>query len=124
MSASTSSGPSFTRFGARDKTKMEVPLGKPVNPKVFFANERCDIDFYWENSFIIRTFLHWMQFCSILAFLSIGLVDYGDSMAQVGGLIFTLVSLGLMFYALVKYHERSNRLAKKGEAFVKSGRYG
>ncbi len=55
-----------------------------------------------------------MQFCSILAFLAISLVDYGDSIAQVGGIVFTLISLLLMFYALVKYHERANRLAKKG----------
>ena len=104
MSASTVSQPSTSRIlpnSLHKQKKQDPPLGKPVNPKVFFANE--------------RTFLHWMQFCSILAFLSIGLVDYGDSMAQVGGFVFTLISLGLMFYALVKYHERSNRLAKKGK---------
>jgi len=49
----------------------------------------------------------------VLGAISIGLVNYGDQVAQVGGLVFSTASVFLMFYALVKFHERGNRLGRR-----------
>ncbi|KAJ3055052.1 hypothetical protein HK097_011615 [Rhizophlyctis rosea] len=75
------------------------PGGPPPNPKGFFANE--------------RTFLSWMNLVLVLGALAVGLVNFGDKMAQTAGVIFTVISLGFMFYALLRFWERAERLENK-----------
>ncbi|KAJ3275284.1 hypothetical protein HDV01_001011 [Terramyces sp. JEL0728] len=67
----------------------------PPNPKGFFANE--------------RTFLHWLNLILVLGSLGIGLVNFGDTFAQISGLVFVVVA----FYALVQYHIRADLLERK-----------
>ncbi|KAJ3041932.1 hypothetical protein HDV00_008441 [Rhizophlyctis rosea] len=73
--------------------------GPPPNPKGFFANE--------------RTFLSWMQLVLILGALAVGLVNYGDKMGQTAGVIFTVIAMSFMFYALLRFWERADRLQTK-----------
>ncbi|TPX62556.1 hypothetical protein PhCBS80983_g00337 [Powellomyces hirtus] len=79
----------------RDKGKGPA-VGAPIppNPKVFFANE--------------RTFLSWMN-CG----LAVGLLNFGDRVGQIAGLIFGLIAIVLMFYALVQFWSRADRLQEK-----------
>jgi uncharacterized membrane protein YidH (DUF202 family) len=73
--------------------------GIPVNPKGYFANE--------------RTFLHWINLTVIIGGVGIGLLNFGDSMAQISGLVFSFFSIIIMFYSLYKYLQRSDLLEKK-----------
>lgn len=80
--------------------KSSTPAeGVPVNPKGYFANE--------------RTFLHWLSLNLILGALGIGLLNFSDMFGQIAGTLFTSVSLGFTFYALVQYHLRADMLSKK-----------
>ena len=65
-------------------------------PKVHFANE--------------RTFLHWMQFVTITGALSVGLLNFGDYYSSIAGVVFTIATVILMFYALIVYLDRARRL--------------
>lgn len=71
-----------------------------VEPKVFFANE--------------RTFLSWLHFCIVLGGLALGLLNFGDSVAQISGLLFTTVSMVFMLYALYLYQWRAHKIRTRG----------
>ena len=64
-----------------------------------------------------------VQVCLVLGSLAIGLLNFGDSMAQVSGLIFCTVAISMMFYALAQYHFRADRLLKKGVPFAISNSF-
>ncbi|KAL3896173.1 MAG: hypothetical protein SGCHY_004251 [Lobulomycetales sp.] len=74
-----------------------IALPVRIEPKVFFANE--------------RTFLSWLHFCIVLGGLALGLLNFGDRVGVISGVIFTLVSLMFMLYALGLYHWRAADLA-------------
>jgi hypothetical protein len=85
--------------------------GIPINPKGYLANE--------------RTFLHWLTLCLVIGALGIGLINFGTKFAQISGLIFTMISIGFMFYSLVQYHCRQDLLEEKGKEYLdKSKRNG
>jgi hypothetical protein len=72
-----------------------------VEPKVFFANE--------------RTFLSWLHFCIVLGGLALGLLNFGDdAIAQISGIIFTVVSMIFMVYALYLYQWRAHKIRMRG----------
>jgi SPX domain protein involved in polyphosphate accumulation len=71
-----------------------------VEPKVFFANE--------------RTFLSWLHFCIVLGGLALGLLNFGDQVGQISGLIFTGVAMLFMIYALFLYQWRADKIRKRG----------
>ncbi|TPX70694.1 hypothetical protein SpCBS45565_g01587 [Spizellomyces sp. 'palustris'] len=77
----------------------------PPNPKVFFANE--------------RTFLSWMQLCLVLGGLAVGLLNFGDKVGQSAGVIFGVIAVMIMFYSLIQFWARAERLQhiEKGTAF-------
>lgn len=81
------------------KSSYVDPNGVPVNPKGYFANE--------------RTFLHWQNLTLILGGLGIGLVNFGSTLGQISGVIFTAISIFFSFYALIQYYKRSDLLAQK-----------
>ncbi|KAI8585327.1 hypothetical protein HDU89_002928 [Geranomyces variabilis] len=87
--------------GRRSPTRAPVAVGGtiPPNPKGFFANE--------------RTFLSWMNLCVIIGGLAIGLLNFGDRGGQVAGLIFGLISIVVMFYALIQFWSRAEKLQEK-----------
>lgn len=87
---------SFPSKGASESAQAEQ-TGPP--PKVLFANE--------------RTFLHWMNFVLYSGALSVALLQFGDSVSRASGVIFTIVTIILMFYALSQYHARLDKLEKK-----------
>eukprot|EP00834_Sanchytrium_tribonematis_P003100 NODE_111_length_18624_cov_1.285020.p1 type:complete len:600 gc:universal NODE_111_length_18624_cov_1.285020:14648-12849(-) len=61
--------------------RIAVPVR--VEPKVFFANE--------------RTFLSWLHFVTVLGGLSVGLLNFGDAVGRISGIIFTIVAMGICF---------------------------
>ena len=81
---------------------------RPVNPKGHFANE--------------RTFLSWLQcnykvrlmiVCLVLGSLAIGLLNFGDFVAQMSGIVFCTLAVFMMFYALIQYHIRLDKLKQR-----------
>jgi len=78
-----------------------IALPIRVEPKVFFANE--------------RTFLSWLNFTVILGGLSIGLLNFGDSVGRTAAVIFTGVAMATMVYALVTYHWRARSIRMRGQ---------
>ncbi|KAI9021079.1 hypothetical protein DFJ74DRAFT_594798, partial [Hyaloraphidium curvatum] len=60
-----------------------------VEPKVFFANE--------------RTFLAWVHFGITLGAFSLALVNFGDGIAQISGLLFTTIAILSLIYSLYKF---------------------
>ncbi|RKP27215.1 VTC domain-containing protein [Syncephalis pseudoplumigaleata] len=84
--------PSPTRSIA--SKRVAVPVR--VEPKVFFANE--------------RTFLSWVHFAVVLGGLALGLLNFGDKVGRTAGVLFTVISMGILVYALFLYIWRSNRI--------------
>lgn len=81
-----------------------IVLPVRVEPKVFFANE--------------RTFLSWLHFCIVLGGLALGLLNFGDSVGQIAGVIFTGVSMLFMFYALFLYQWRAEKIRNRGNVWL------
>ncbi|KAI8054690.1 VTC domain-containing protein [Syncephalis plumigaleata] len=77
-------------------TNKRVAVPVRVEPKVFFANE--------------RTFLSWVHFAVVLGGLALGLLNFGDKVGRTAGVIFTVISMGILIYALYLYIWRSNRI--------------
>jgi SPX domain protein involved in polyphosphate accumulation/uncharacterized membrane protein YidH (DUF202 family) len=77
-------------------TNKRVAVPVRVEPKVFFANE--------------RTFLSWVHFAVVLGGLALGLLNFGDKVGRTAGVIFTIISMGILVYALYLYIWRSNRI--------------
>ena len=71
-----------------------------VEPKVFFANE--------------RTFLSWLHFCIVLGGLALGLLNFGDQVGQIAGVLFTGVAMLFMIYALFLYQWRAEKIRNRG----------
>lgn len=78
----------------KDRTVSES--SKPISAKLYFANE--------------RTFLSWMQMCLILGGLAVGLLNFGDKFSQASGLVFSVITSGFMFYALIQFHARADMI--------------
>ncbi|KAH6567095.1 hypothetical protein BASA50_011265 [Batrachochytrium salamandrivorans] len=90
----------FSTDGATDSQTQAPPANTiPPNPKVFFANE--------------RTFLSWLQLCLVLGAISIGLLNFSGTLGQATGIIFAIISIAFMFYTLIQFNIRANRLQKK-----------
>ncbi|OAD76353.1 hypothetical protein PHYBLDRAFT_103690, partial [Phycomyces blakesleeanus NRRL 1555(-)] len=67
--------------------------------KTYFANE--------------RTFLHWLQFTVLLGALALGLLNFSDHVGRISATLFTLISVGVMIYALYNYHARTTSVEKR-----------
>lgn len=80
-----------------------IVLPVRVEPKVFFANE--------------RTFLSWLHFCIVLGGLALGLLNFGDTVGQISGGLFTGVAMMFMVYALGLYQWRAEMIRRRGRDF-------
>ncbi|KAJ3379115.1 vacuolar transporter chaperone [Entophlyctis sp. JEL0112] len=87
-------------FQAIDVTKRIV-LPVRIEPKVYFANE--------------RTFLTWLQFVITLSAMSLSLLNVGDRVGQISGLMFTAVALLFMVHAMFLQQWRALMIAKRGD---------
>ncbi|KAG0212356.1 vacuolar transporter chaperone [Mortierella sp. GBA30] len=76
-----------------------IALPIRIEPKVFFANE--------------RTFLSWLNFTVLLGSLAVGLLNFGDRIGRISAGVFTFVAMVVMFYALVTFHWRADRIRKR-----------
>ncbi|KAJ3050837.1 vacuolar transporter chaperone [Rhizophlyctis rosea] len=84
-------------FQAREMgPNKKIALPVRVEPKVFFANE--------------RTFLSWLHFCIVLGGLALTLLNFGDRVGQISGVLFTLVAMMFMVYALFLYQWRAHKI--------------
>ncbi|KAI9005518.1 VTC domain-containing protein [Phycomyces nitens] len=92
----TSAGSSLGQEN-RHTTRAIPEMAPPV--KLWMANE--------------RTFLHWLQFTLLLGALAIGLLNFSDGIGRVSAMVFTIVSVGTMVYALVSFHSRASRVGRK-----------
>ncbi|KAL9049598.1 MAG: hypothetical protein Q9162_007139 [Coniocarpon cinnabarinum] len=84
-----------------------IALPPRLEPKVFFANE--------------RTFLSWLNFSVLLGGLAIGLLNFGDRVGQLSALLFTIVAMAGMVYALGVFHWRANRIRQRGGSQMSGG---
>ncbi|KAJ3118369.1 vacuolar transporter chaperone [Phlyctochytrium bullatum] len=73
-----------------------IALPVRVEPKVFFANE--------------RTFLSWLNSSIVIASLAIALLNLGDAVGQIAGLLFTLVAMMFMVYSLFLFQWRAQKI--------------
>lgn len=78
-----------------------IALPTRVEPKVFFANE--------------RTFLSWLNFTILLGGLAVGLLNFGDSIGRTSAVLFTVVAMAAMAYALLTYHWRAKSIRMRGQ---------
>ncbi|TPX66731.1 hypothetical protein SpCBS45565_g04244 [Spizellomyces sp. 'palustris'] len=96
--------------GASTATPQKrIALPVRVEPKVFFANE--------------RTFLSWLHFCIVLGGLALGLLNFGDRVGQISGLIFTLVAMMFMVYSLFLYQWRAHKIRNRGGLVLSLGMF-
>jgi uncharacterized membrane protein YidH (DUF202 family) len=79
--------------------QKRIVLPVRVEPKVFFANE--------------RTFLSWLHFCIVLGGLALGLLNFGDRVGQISGLLFTLVAMMFIIYALFLFQWRAHQIRNR-----------
>ncbi|KAK9729289.1 hypothetical protein K7432_000437 [Basidiobolus ranarum] len=90
--------PSPENSKARQPAKR-IAIPVRVEPKVFFANE--------------RTFLSWLHFTIVLGGLALGLLNFGDTVGQISGVLFTLISMGVMIYSLILYQWRADQIRQR-----------
>ncbi|KAI9104854.1 VTC domain-containing protein [Phlyctochytrium arcticum] len=83
--------------GRSEHKRIALPVR--VEPKVFFANE--------------RTFLSWLHFCIVLGGLALTLLNFGDKVGQISGLVFTLLAMMFMVYALFLYQWRAQKIRNR-----------
>lgn len=76
--------------GVHIPQKIVTPVR--VEPKVFFANE--------------RTYFSWMRFALLLGSFSVALVNTGDKIGKISGLIYTMISLSTLIYGCGLYYRR------------------
>ncbi|KAI1000172.1 hypothetical protein K3495_g8025 [Podosphaera aphanis] len=79
-----------------------IALPTRVEPKVFFANE--------------RTFLSWLNFTVVLGALAVGMLNFGDQTSFISAVVFILVAVSGMIYALYIYHWRAKSIRQRGQA--------
>ncbi|RKF63250.1 Vacuolar transporter chaperone 1 [Erysiphe neolycopersici] len=79
-----------------------IALPTRVEPKVFFANE--------------RTFLSWLNFSVVLGALAVGMLNFGDQTSFISAIIFLVVAVSGMIYALYTYHWRAKSIRRRGQA--------
>jgi uncharacterized membrane protein YidH (DUF202 family) len=77
--------------------RIVIPIR--VEPKVFFANE--------------RTFLSWMHFASVVSGLALGLLNFGDRVGRIAGVLFTLNSMIIMAYGLYLFLWRAEKIRNR-----------
>jgi uncharacterized membrane protein YidH (DUF202 family) len=87
--------------GPSNNKRIVLPVR--VEPKVFFANE--------------RTFLSWLHFCIVLGGLALGLLNFGDRVGQISGIIFTIVAMMFIIYALMLYQWRAQQIRNRRNFF-------
>ncbi|KAG5457071.1 MAG: VTC domain-containing protein, partial [Olpidium bornovanus] len=100
--ASSVGGPAEGGGGSRPSAggaAKRIAIPTRVEPKVFFANE--------------RTFLQWLHFAVLLGSLAVGLVNFGDTAGRTAGVLFTFISIGIMFYALGVYQWRAEKIRRR-----------
>ncbi|KAI9338980.1 VTC domain-containing protein [Obelidium mucronatum] len=91
--------PDVVGFQAIDVTKRIV-IPVRIEPKVYFANE--------------RTFLTWLQFVISLCAVALGLLNFGDKVGQIAGLMFTIVAVLFMGHAMLLHQWRVDMITKRG----------
>lgn len=79
-----------------------IALPVRVEPKVFFANE--------------RTFLSWLNFTVVLGGLAMGLLNFGDRVGRLSAVLFTVIAMGVMLYALYTFHWRATKIRNREAA--------
>jgi uncharacterized membrane protein YidH (DUF202 family) len=79
-----------------------IALPVRVEPKVFFANE--------------RTFLSWLNFTVVLGGLAMGLLNFGDRIGRLSAVLFTVIAMGVMMYALYTFHWRATKIRNREAA--------
>lgn len=92
---------------AKCRLGKRIALPPRLEPKVFFANE--------------RTFLSWLNFSVLLGGLAIGLLNFSDRVGQISALLFTIVAMAGMVYALGVFHWRANRIRMRGGSQMSGG---
>ncbi|KAI8838558.1 VTC domain-containing protein [Chytriomyces cf. hyalinus JEL632] len=86
-------------FQAIDVTKRIV-IPVRIEPKVYFANE--------------RTFLTWLHFVIVLCSTALGLLNFGDKVGQIAGVLFTLVAFLFILHAAFLQQWRAEMLTIRG----------
>ncbi|KAI9024998.1 vacuolar transporter chaperone 1 [Phycomyces blakesleeanus] len=79
-----------------------IALPVRIEPKVFFANE--------------RTFLAWLNFTVVLGGLAMGLLNFGDRIGRLSAVLFTIIAMGVMLYALYTFHWRATKIRNRESA--------
>ncbi|KAH6575226.1 hypothetical protein BASA62_002045 [Batrachochytrium salamandrivorans] len=55
-------------------------------------------------------FLSWLHFCIVLGGLALGLLNFGDAVGQISGVLFTIVSMIFMIYSLFLFQWRAHKI--------------
>ncbi|KAJ1985491.1 GTPase regulator Nrf1 [Dimargaris cristalligena] len=100
-----------SQLALRLQTNLETPAEAaerrriqelPILPKNFFANE--------------RTFLAWLRTSALAGGLGLAILNFGTTSSleyMVPAATFTVISIGLMFYSLIQFWTRANRLTRR-----------
>ncbi|KAJ9071295.1 hypothetical protein DSO57_1038318 [Entomophthora muscae] len=90
---------SGTTAASRPIKNKRIAVPVRVEPKVFFANE--------------RTFLSWLNFALVLGALAIALVNTGNWVGIISGLLFIAIALIVMVYALLIFQWRAEKIRNR-----------
>jgi len=88
------------QFNKEKQKKIQVPLR--IEPKTFFANE--------------RTFIQWMSFIIIIQGIGFGLMGLAKkpgSALHIGGLVFVVLALVFMVYAIILFELRRRKISAR-----------
>ncbi|KAJ3344377.1 vacuolar transporter chaperone [Gonapodya sp. JEL0774] len=86
-------------LGKASTGPKRVAIPVRIEPKVYFANE--------------RTLLDWLSFSTVIGGLALGLLNFGDPVGQTMGMLFTVVTLAIMWYACGIYIWRLHKIQSR-----------
>lgn len=93
------------QYGSIDQPQVMPKKGKlkkKVEPSLFFSNE--------------RTFISWLQFSALLLSVSLGLINFGDTVSKASGAFFILIAIVLAGYAQLRFQYRAWQIRFRGDS--------
>lgn len=60
--------------------------------------------------------MSWLNFSVILGALAVGMLNFGDQTSFISAIVFIVVAVSGMIYALYTYHWRAKSIRRRGQA--------
>ncbi|ORY03172.1 vacuolar transporter chaperone 1 [Basidiobolus meristosporus CBS 931.73] len=91
-------------------TISQLSFNPRVESREAESQEKLEIKAYFANE---RTFLSWMQLCTLLGGVALSLLNFGGIGSQVSAVVLTVITFCIIFYAFYLYRWRAGKIYRK-----------